>query len=181
MHLIKHELMSRGYVVGYEKDQRREAALNTALVQQRYAFTHFVTVTFPRATTEQRALETMHRALRALDGLNQKRVRFFYELSIEPKYWTSAVKETASELDTLLTRWHVHVLLGGLGSAITHRQIEQVFRKQCRGLVKVKRNDGSPRLSGYLASRRRGNRIGALQQTNDRTIKATMARLGQVI
>ena len=181
MHLIKHELEARGYVAGYEQDQRREVALNTALVQQRHAFTHFATVTFPRATTEQEALDTMHRALRALDGVNQHRVRFFYELSLEPKYLYAAVSETSYDDSAMLTRWHVHILLGGLRQDLTFRQLHDVFKRQCRGHVSVKRYDGSPRLSAYLSSRKRGNRIGKLQRTNDRTIKTTMARFGEVL
>lgn len=178
---IKQELVSRGYVTGYEQDQRREAALTIALTRQCHAFTHFVTVTFPRSTNEQEALEAIHQALRALDGLNQKRVRFFYELSLSPRHLYGSTTEDSTGEQELLTHWHVHLLLGGLRDSVTPRQLSRVFRQQCHGFVCVMRNDGSPRLSEYLASRSRGNRIGGLQQTNDRTIRSTLASFGEAI
>lgn len=181
MHLIKHELMARGYVAGYEQDQRREAALNTALVLQRHAFTHFVTVTFPDAITELEAVIAINRSLRSLGRLNQKRVRFFCELSLAPQHGFTSATESSSGDAEMVTRWHVHLLLGGLNGEITCRQIASAFHHASGGIVDVQVTDGSPRLSEYLASRNTGNRVGKLQRTNDRTIKTTMARFGEVI
>jgi hypothetical protein len=182
MELIREQLHQNGLKdQEWQKDQARERALREALMMQRDTFQHFVTLTFAEPLSPAEATARTLSALYALQKQIGAHLKHFATLSLDQKYQWRAADDMHSESDELVTHWHVHMLVSGLGDAMTLRQIEQFFQRQSFGETRALHADGAAALMEYCTDSWRGNRVGKLQFTNDRTIRTHMTRAGHRI
>lgn len=178
---IRREMKARGYEGTAGQQEARRRAMYDALKAQRFAYSTFATVTFPWAISEADAVVAIGKCLRVLGSLNGGPFRHFYELSLDRKHWYSATAADYLGDTQLVAHWHVHLLLGGLRSTLTRADIRRALRHGHWGHVDVKEYDHSEALSSYLASDLKGNLLGRLQGTNDRTIRDKLARAGEIV
>lgn len=179
--LVKTELHNRRYTEDYAKRIVREASIEDVLFEHRFLFSHFATLTFAVPVTEYYVVESVHRALRSLDGVNQQRIKYFYEISLSPKHQFVTTERDVSGEKELRTRWHVHALLGGFRDSLSEESLETTLSSAYNGRVMLQRSDGSRRLYSYVASSNTGNLVGALQRTNVSSIRNVLAQKGIVI
>jgi len=184
MTLLRHALREEHYI-DTVRDALYEEALNDALIQTSHHFTHFITATFPQPLPLADAVESWHRAMRAIGHDNQGHVKYFvgFALSVAEQYMTINDTRPARERweggSEIFAKWHVHALLGGLGKHMSQKTLERRLRTatgggHCRVAVRDERH----RLLEYLSASNTGNRVGRLQRTNVRDLQKLLNAQG---
>lgn len=182
MELIREQLYQNGLKdQDWQKDQARERALREALMMQRDTFQLFVTLTFAAPVSPADATARTLSALYALQQQIGAHIKHFATLSLDQMYQWRAADDMHLDKSELVTRWHVHLLVSGIDDHLTLRQIEQFYEKQGFGETRAHFADGAAALMAYCTDSWRGNRVGKLQFTNDRTIRTHMTRMGHMI
>lgn len=184
-----------------ERDRQRSALLETVLRDQQHTFQFFVTATFLTPQPLSDAVDQVHELL---DGLSRNRflkttrrlqvlagqtpmshargrIKYFYSLSLDQRHqWAFADAHTA-EVDDLVSRWHVHLLVAGQGRRFKPEDIMLELELANFGKYFIRPIFDVDHVARYMMREDKGNRVGKLQKTNDRTIRDALERHGHLI